>query len=167
MYYSSGPRPTLSSVDVSNDTVLFSTSACFYFGQLLSMKPYVNAVCKSSFFHDLRNIVIFLRKYILLLTLLRLSFNPLLFLTLITVSHYQTSFETSLIHLNFNLKYYSHVDRKLTKQKHSFKRKNILQIWRKLWRLLASPAWQHVGLRNTIVNLGFFMKSAHFSLQWK
>lgn len=122
MYYSSGPRPTLSSVDVSNDTVLFSTSACFYFGQLLSMKPYVNAVCKSSFFHDLRNIVIFLRKYILLLTLLRLSFNPLLFLTLITVSHYQTSFETSLIHLNFNLKYYSHVDRKLTKQKHSFKR---------------------------------------------
>ena len=59
------PRPTLSSVDICSETVLCSTSARnigVIVDQSLSMKPHVNAVCKSSFFH-LRNIG-FIRKYL-------------------------------------------------------------------------------------------------------
>ena len=59
------PRPTLSSVDICNETVLCSVSARnigVILDQSLSMKTHVNAVCKSSFFH-LRNIG-FIRKYL-------------------------------------------------------------------------------------------------------
>ena len=59
------PRPTLSSVDLCNETVLCSVSARnigVILDQSLSMKTHVNAVCKSSFFH-LRNIG-FIRKYL-------------------------------------------------------------------------------------------------------
>ena len=59
------PHPTLSSVDIWNETVLFSTSAhniCVIVDQSLSMKPHVNIACKSSFYH-LRNIG-FIRKYL-------------------------------------------------------------------------------------------------------
>ena len=61
------PRPSLSSVHICSETVLCSTSACnigVIVDQSLSMKPHVNAVCKSSFFH-LRNIG-FIRKYLIL-----------------------------------------------------------------------------------------------------
>ena len=52
------PRPILSSVDICNETVFCSTTARnigVIVDQSLSMKPHVNAVCKSSFYH-LRNI---------------------------------------------------------------------------------------------------------------
>ena len=59
------PRPPLSSVDISNETVSCSPSARnigVIFDQSLWMVPHVSAVCKSSFFH-LRNIG-FIRKYL-------------------------------------------------------------------------------------------------------
>lgn len=48
------PRPTLSSVDKCNETILCSTSACnigAIVDQSLSNKPHVKAVCKWFFFH--------------------------------------------------------------------------------------------------------------------
>ena len=59
------PHPTLSAVDICNETVLSSTSACnigVIVDQSLSMKPHVNTVCKSPFYH-LHNIG-FIRKYL-------------------------------------------------------------------------------------------------------
>ena len=61
------PRPSLSSVHICSETVLCSTSARnigVIVDQSLSMKPHVNAVCKSFFFH-LGNID-FIRKYLIL-----------------------------------------------------------------------------------------------------
>ena len=58
-------RPTLSSVDICNETVLCSTSARnigVIVDQSLSMKPHVSTVCKLSFYH-LRNVG-FTRKYL-------------------------------------------------------------------------------------------------------
>ena len=56
------PRPPLSSVDICNETVSCSPSACnigVIFDQSLCMVPHVNAVCQSSFFH-----LGFIRKYL-------------------------------------------------------------------------------------------------------
>ena len=86
------PRPSLSSVHICSETVLCSTSARnigVIVDQSLSMKPHVNAVCKSFFFH-LGNID-FIRKY-LILNSAQIIIQPFLFLNLITVIHYYMVF---------------------------------------------------------------------------
>ena len=86
------PRPTLSSVDICNETVLCSRSARnigVILDQSLSMKPHINALCKSSFY-QLHNIGLI--RECLTPDSDKIIVQALLFLNLITVTHYYMVF---------------------------------------------------------------------------